>query len=258
MAALMVAGYALLTLAACVSVDGMLYYPQYGGRERPDDLRRVRQPDGGELAVLYLPNPDARFTLWYFHGNAEDLGDIQPRLRELHAAGFSVFAFDYPGYGWSDGTPSEKSIAAATHAARAYLRDELKISPAQTLLYGRSLGGGPAVTEAVEGGAAGLILENSFTSVYRVMTRWRLLPFDQFENLRKMPHVRCPVLVLHASDDRVIPVHHGRALFAAAAEPKRALWVDFAGHNDLRETARERYWQALRDFAGLCAADAQP
>jgi fermentation-respiration switch protein FrsA (DUF1100 family) len=88
-----------------------------------------------------------------------------------------------------------------------------------------------------------------------VVTRVPLLPFDQFKNLGKMARVKSPVLVLHGERDEVISFAHGRALFAAAAEPKRRLWVAGAGHNDLIEVAGERYWDALREFSAVCAAN---
>jgi len=248
-----VAVYVAIGLLANADAGGLLYQPQYGSFREVDGMRKIPGPDGGTLAVLYLPNPKARLTLWYFHGNAEDLGDIEPQLKRLHDAGFAVFAFDYPGYGLSDGHPSEKAIYAAARIARTYLRETLKVPAGQTLLYGRSLGGGPATQLATEERVAGLVLQSAFMSAYRVVTHWHLLPFDQFENLKKLPRVHCPVLVMHGRDDRVIPFYHGEALFAAAPEPKRCLWVDSAGHNDFVERAGDGYWQALRDFSALCA-----
>jgi len=80
------------------------------------------------------------------------------------------------------------------------------------------------------------------------MTQVRLMPFDRFVNLEKMPRLKCPVLVIQGTADEVIPFSHGQKLFAAAPEPKRRLWVEGAGHNNLLETAGETYWQALREL----------
>ena len=245
--------YVLGSLAACTMVDKALYYPNYGSRRAPTGLKKIKA-GGDDIAVLHLPNPQARFTLWFFHGNAEDLGDLEPFLLELRDKGYAVFALDYPGYGLSSGRPSEKSVYAAARAARKYLRDELRVPAEQTLLYGRSLGGGPAVQMAVEEAPAGLILQSAFASVYRVVTRWQVLPFDQFENVNKLPRVRCPVLVMHGQNDEVIPFRHGEALFAAAPEPKRSLWVAGAHHNDFLGAAGGKFWAALREFSDACAA----
>ena len=109
---------------------------------------------------------------------------------------------------------------------------------------------------ATEEPVGGLILQSSFTSVYRVVTRRRVLPFDYFENARKLPEVTSPVLVMHGESDEVIPFAHAGDLFAAANEPKRFLRVPGAGHNDFLAVAGRGYWDALREFTGLCVQHA--
>lgn len=238
-------------------VNRALYHPEYGSRRPPAGMQKIKADDGTEIAVLHLPNPKAQYTLWFFHGNAEALGDLEPFLVALRDSGFAVLAFDYPGYGLSGGTPSEETLYAAARAARQYLRTTLGVPADKTLIYGRSLGGGPATQMATEERTGGLILQSPFVSVFRVVTRWRILPFDQFENVRKIAKVSSPVLVMHGTADQVIPFRQGEAMFAAAAEPKRSLWVPGAGHNDFIDVAGQRHWEALREFAEVCAR-AQP
>ncbi|MBS0662464.1 MAG: alpha/beta hydrolase [Verrucomicrobia bacterium] len=254
---LVVAGYLALTAYAWLSVDDMLYLPNYGSRRAPRGAEKISLPDGSSISALFLPNPSARFTIWYFHANAEDLGDIAPRLHALHDLGFAVFAYDYPGYGESEGRPSEARIYAASAAALVTLTREHHVAPERVIAFGRSLGGGPAVELAANQPVAGLVLQSPFMSVYRVMTHWRLLPFDQFENLRKIGRVRCPVLVMHGRSDEVIPFSHGEAIFAAARTPKRSWWVDGAGHNDLEQVAGDRYWHEISAFAAGLASTGQ-
>lgn len=248
-AAVLVLAFVALTALAASIVDGMLYFPDYASRKEPANVIRIPTPDGGSLAAVYLPNPAAKHTVWFFHGNAEDLGSLEPFLRELHARGFSVFAYDYPGYGVSTGKPNEKAIYAANAVAARYLHETLKVPLSRVILVGRSLGGGPATDLATREPVAGLVLQSTFMSVYRVMTRVRLLPFDQFENLRKLPRVKCPVLVMHGTADEVIPFKHGEKLHAAARGTKSHLWIEGAQHNDFISVAGERYWSALREFA---------
>jgi abhydrolase domain-containing protein 17 len=246
-----VLGYLVVATSACSMVGSVLYYPNYGSRHAPAGLQKIRSGTD-EIAVLHLPNPNARFTVWFFHGNAEALGDLEPFLITLRDRGYSVFAFDYPGYGVSTGKPSEQSLYAAARAVGAHLRDVLHVPADRTIIFGRSLGGGPAMQMAAEDKPAGLILQSTFVSVFRVVTRWPLLPFDQFENLKKISRVRCPVLVMHGQSDEVIPFRHGEALLAAANEPKRALWVAGATHNDFVAVAGSRFWNALREFSDVC------
>ena len=241
--------YAAISVLTPLGVDSQMFFPSYASRREVAGTFRIPAGNGDTLAALYLPNPAAKHTIWYFHGNGQALGDVAPLLWEFHRRGYAVFAFDYPGYGVSSGQPSEKSLNAATQAAARYLRENLRVPLGQVILYGRSLGGGPSVEVATRERVAGLVLESTFLSVYRVKTRWRLLPFDQFENLRKLPRVASPVLVIHGRQDEVVSFPHGEALFAAAREPKQYYWVDDAGHNDLIGAAGDRYWQALRDFS---------
>jgi fermentation-respiration switch protein FrsA (DUF1100 family) len=94
-------------------------------------------------------------------------------------------------------------------------------------------------------------MESAFTSAFRVLTRYALLPYDKFLNLAKISNVRCPVLVIHGKRDRIIGFYHGQTLFAAANKPKISYWVDKAGHNDLALVAGSRYFEELRKFAEL-------
>jgi fermentation-respiration switch protein FrsA (DUF1100 family) len=242
--------YGAVCLIAWLAADSMIFVPQYGTRADPPAAVFIPQDDGSRLAVVHLLNPDAKRTIWYFHGNAEHLPDILPRLSELRDFGFSVFALEYPGYGTSGGAPSETRINASLDSGLAYLRTKLNVHPEALIVYGRSVGGGPAVEVARRERVAGLILESAFTSAYRVMTRWPVLLGDKFNNLGKLRQVDCPVLVIHGREDRVIPIRHGEALFAAARDPRSThLWVDAAGHNDLHQWSGDAYRKALLTFA---------
>jgi len=95
---------------------------------------------------------------------------------------------------------------------------------------------------------AGLVLVSPFTSAFRVVTKVKVLPFDRFDNLAKIGRVRCPVLIFHGTADDVIPFAHGQTLFAAANEPKRAVWIKGAKHNDIFEIAGERILREIGAF----------
>ena len=211
-------------------------------------LIRVRTDDGVDLAALRLENATARRTLIYSHGNGEDLGMIAPRLEALRDFGFDVVAYDYRGYGASGGRATADGVQRDLDAVYAYVRDTLRIPPERIVLYGYSVGSGPAVQLAAREPVAGLIVENGFVTAFRVVTRVPILPFDRFASGIAITQVRCPVLIIHATRDRVVPFSHGRKLFELAREPKRSLWVEGAGHGDIMEAAGERYWRELRWF----------
>ena len=159
-----------------------------------------------------------------------------------------MFAYDYQGYGTSDGTPTEQHAYDDEDAAYNYLVQTMHVQPDKIIAFGRSVGTGPATDLASRRHIAGLILQSPFLSAFRVMTRVSIFPFDRFNNLRKIKKVHCPVLIIHGTADTVINVAHGKELFAAANEPKQALWVEGANHNDVELVAGSRYTNSLRAF----------
>jgi len=248
--------YGGVTLVAAALADRLIFLPpppSYGADAA--DLVRLATAAGDTVAALYLPVPDAPLAVLFAHGNAEDLGDLGPYLDAYRASGVSVLALDYPGYGTSTGTPSEAGAYAAADAAYDFLADRLP-GGGRIVTHGRSLGGAVMVDVAARRPVAGLVIESSFVSAYRVMTRIPLLPVDQFRSLRKLSAVDAPVLVVHGTADEVVAPWHGRRLAEAVpAARRRTFWVEGAGHNDLLGVAGAAYWSALRSFfEGLGAA----
>ncbi len=229
----------------------MIFLPQPSSYPDTDEVIKLPVTAKEQISALYLPNPNAMFTLLYIHGNAEDLGDIRPRLEQLQQSGFSVFAYDYRGYGTSDGQPSEQNAYEDVKQVYLYLTQTLGVNPNRLLVQGRSLGGGSAVYLATQYPVAGVILESTFTSTFRVVVPIPILPFDKFTNLQRLPQIHVPILVIHGEADSVIPIAQGRQLYAAASAPKQMLWVPSAGHNNVPQIAGERYYQALTAFQNL-------
>ncbi|HEY9652779.1 MAG TPA: alpha/beta hydrolase [Coleofasciculaceae cyanobacterium] len=248
--------YACVCLYVFFTADSKIFLPQPSSYQDTREIIKLTSPDNIQISALYLPNQASRYTILFSHGNAEDLGDIQPVLEQLHRIGFSVLAYDYRGYGTSQGTPSEHNAYRDIDAAYNYLTQNLGIPSQQIIAYGRSVGGGPTVDLAVRKPIAGLILESAFTSAFRVVVPFPILPFDKFRNIDKIKTVKCPVLVMHGKADDIVPFQHGQRLFAVAPEPKRYLWVDEASHNDLMWVTGDRYAATLKEFAELLQASA--
>ena len=98
--------YVLVGLWAFFFTDRLIFLPRPSSYSDNGDFIELASGAGVKIAGVYLPNPEARYTILYSHGNAEDLGDILPRLRDLRDIGFAVFAYDYRGYGLSEGRPT--------------------------------------------------------------------------------------------------------------------------------------------------------
>src|SRR5215813_14862862 len=213
--------YLSLAIYALFFSDSAIFPPHPSSYRDTTDILKLKSGNGSMISALYLPNPSAAFTLLVSHGNAEDLGDDREWLEDLRNAGFSVLAYDYQGYGTSQGKPAEKTAYEDEIAAYEYLTHELKTLPEHIIIFGRSVGSGPAVHLAARRPAAALILQSPFVSAFRVLTRIPLLPFDKFPNYKEIGRVHCPVLIIHGSSDRVIDAWHGQELFALANQPKR-------------------------------------
>jgi fermentation-respiration switch protein FrsA (DUF1100 family) len=246
---LLAAIYISLVLFAVFLSDSMIFLPHPSSYKDSPEVLKITTASGKEIAALYLPNPAARFTLLVSHGNAEDLGDDRYWLEDLRHAGFSVFAFDYEGYGTSEGKPSEKAAYEDEAAAYDYLAIKLKTPPDHIIIFGRSVGTGPATYIAARRPSAGLILQSPFVSAFRVLTRIPLLPFDRFPNYKNIRHVHVPVLIMHSRADSVIAPWHGQKMFELANEPKQAYWVQSADHNEMDMVPG--YLESLQKFAAM-------
>jgi hypothetical protein len=252
---------ALLYVALCGDAlffaDSLIFQPQRSSYADNPGILKITSGNGKKISAVYLPNPDARFTLLVSHGNAEDLGDIRKWLEDMRQAGFSVFAYDYQGYGTSEGKPSEKAAYEDESAAYDFLALNLGTPPDHIILFGRSIGTGPAVQLATRRPAAGLVLQSPFLSAFRVLTRVPLLPFDRFPNYKRINHVHCPVLIMHGTKDSIIGIWHGKKLFELANEPKQFVAVAGADHNDTSPAITRMFNRALGQFASTLDSRAE-
>ena len=237
----------ILLIVICFA-ERMIFFPQPAAYSDDSQLIRIETPGGERICAVHLQNPDAEFTVLVSHGNAEDIGTGMDILEAFVRRGYSVFAYDYRGYGLSEGRPSEKNTYGDIEAAYGYLVNELKVPPERIIVLGRSIGGGPSTYLAVRKPVAALIMESSFVSAFRVSTVVGLLPFDKYNNISRIDKINCPLLVIHGADDSIVAPWHSRKLLEKAKEPKLHLWVEGAGHNDLNWVAGETYWQAMRDL----------
>jgi fermentation-respiration switch protein FrsA (DUF1100 family) len=232
-----------------LSISAIMFHPpppSYGW-DAPNliNIGSSHQP----LAARWMPQTNATHTVLYFHGNAEDLEDVRSTLHLIHSTGVSVFAIDYPGYGCSSGKPTEKSCYATADRAYTYLTTTLQQPASAIIVYGRSIGSGPACYLAEKYPLAGLVLDSGFMSIFRVATRSGILPFDPFPNIARMPHITCPKFFFHGKQDQTIPFYHASELERCARPPKTHYWVEKGDHNDLLDcVGEEHYTTLLRQF----------
>ena len=245
-------GY-LILVALMFVLQRSLLYP--GAKERPSrasyqagDYREVttRTEDGLELHHWYLePSGEGRPVVVVFHGNGGHYGHRAAKYRALAEAGFGLFLASYRGYGGNPGRPSEDGLSADARSVLQWLSDE-GVPSSRLVIYGESLGSAVAVRMAAEEELGALVLEAPMSSIAEVAqshywylpARWLLL--DKWNSMARIDKVAEPILVVHGGRDGVVPQRFGRKLFAAAHEPKEALWLEAGGHNNLWEFAEVR------------------
>jgi len=214
--------------------------------------------DGVRLHGWWLRRPEALGTVLYFHGSGGNLAEHVEALQAVSRLPVHVFAFDYRGYGRSEGAPSEVGLFRDGRAALRHLTRELEQPPQSVLLYGHSLGGAVAIDTALHHPAAGLVVQSSFTDV-KGMARalFPSLPLhwvarNRFRSIDKVGRLELPKLFVHGTADAKVPPDHSRALYEAAAEPKELLLVEGAEHGDVHRRGGLSYLDRLQRFLIEC------
>ncbi|GMI63877.1 hypothetical protein like AT1G32190 [Hibiscus trionum] len=193
---------------------------------------------GNKIVGFYLRNPCARLTVLYSHGNAADLGQLHDLFVQLKAnLRVNLMGYDYSGYGASTGKPSESNTYADIEAVYQCLQTEYGISQEDLILYGQSVGSGPTLHLAAKlPRLRGVVLHSGILSGLRVLCHVKFtFCYDIFENINKVKKVKCPVLVIHGTDDDVVNWLHGNGLWKKAREPYEPLWVKGGGHCNLEQ-----------------------
>lgn len=234
--------YALLCAGVWLFQERLVFFPGPPPRQTPavvglpyEEVELVTSDDV-RLHAWYLPTPGADAAVLVSHGNG---GTIEHRLHLAQAfvgMGHAVLLYDYRGYGQSAGRPEEAGTYLDAEAAYDFLIAK-EFAPERVVSYGESLGGAVALELALRRDVGALVTESAFTSVLDMgeeVYPWlpvRLLGHIEYDSLAKIERVDVPYLAIHSPADEIVPVAHGRALFARAPEPKA--WLETSGgHND--------------------------
>ncbi|MHC5139905.1 MAG: alpha/beta hydrolase [Planctomycetota bacterium] len=237
----------------------MLYQPMRAVSYTPTDVGlgfeavSLTTSDGVTLAGWYVPAAEAERTVLFCHGNAGNISHRLDSLKIFHELGLNCLIVDYRGYGDSTGKPTEIGTKIDILAGFQWLIEEKGMRPEEIILFGRSLGGSIAATIARDINPAGLVLESAFTSFDDVGAHYypwlpvRLFSRFNYNTVEAVKQVTCSVLVIHSSDDEIIPYKFGQEIFAAANEPKQ--FADLKGtHNEGFYNHNGLYKQIWQDW----------
>jgi len=247
-AAIAVAAYLCIITIMYVTQRNLMYHPDKNlGRPMDSGLPEMvavnlTNDEGQKVVSWYKSASTNKPTLVYFHGNAGNIGDRHDKVRPFLDHGIGVMLVGYRGYGNNAGNPTEEGLYSDAALALDFL-SRTGIMPDHWVLYGESLGSGIAVEMAQRIGtvspAAALILEAPFSSMADAgKNHYPWLPVnvllkDRYDSISKIKSVNTPLLILHGTADKVVPIELGRKLFNTAVDPKSVHWISGAGHDDL-------------------------
>jgi len=203
-------------------------------------------------------------TVLFSHGNAGNIADRLDRVLRWRELGADFLLYDYRGYGKSTGSPDEEGTYRDGRAAYDYLVRDRHIDPARLILMGESLGCAVSIQLAIERKAAGLAIEAPFASIAQMANAiYPFLPLGSFirtryENVKKVPQLKMPLLVVQGTKDEVIPVAQGKMVFDAAPQPKQYLAIEGAHHNDVYVVGGPGYRRVLLEFISRATPPAAP
>ena len=189
---------------------------------RGERLITVTASDVGDIKAIYqAPPTDAAPVILFFHGNGSAAHYYSNYFDDFQRWGYGYLAAEYPGYAGSPGTPTEDSLLRAGQAHYDALIAR-GISPEQIYIFGHSLGAAVAVNTAKNNPTKALILGAPFLSMQDMARRQmpffptRYLIKDTYRSDKRIAEVDVPIIILHGTDDGVIPIAAGKALYALA------------------------------------------
>jgi fermentation-respiration switch protein FrsA (DUF1100 family) len=207
----------------------------------------------GKVEAWYLPptkvfdNQPAPLVI-FAHGNAERIDFCTQEQLQFTLWGMGVLLVEFPGYGRSQGKPSQTSITETFITAYDLMAGRKDVDASKIILYGRSIGGGAVCSLLKHRRAAAVILMSTFTSVRSFASRYLVPAFlvrDPFDNLSALKAFQGPLLILHGKHDEVIPYAHGNALYQAS--PNARFLSYECGHNDCPPDW-SRFWEDVEGF----------
>lgn len=256
----------ILWLTGCISLDFAVFpavevdaYTLDFEHVPPELVEEVRfDAEGVELAGVWVRQEGGAPPMIFWHGYNDNLDAYTPRLDYYWQWGrWDVFAFDYRGYGTSDGTPDEAGVLEADGlAAVRYVSEVTGVPPEEIPWVTLSLGASAAAHTNDEIPAAGVVYESMYASADHVLDDSVGMDLPQgwflagsYDNVEAIRHVVSPVFVVHGTADDFIPATHAGEIYAAAPDNPKQLWQpDGVGHSDVITVMPDEYEARVIEF----------
>lgn len=244
--------------------DKLLFFPTKDFYEDPQSILEVKKSDlyipyekGKKLHCWYFEKRESELLVIVSHGNAGNISYRGPLIELLLQQGLSVCAYDYRGYGKSDGKPTINGVCEDGLAVFDYLVEKKNIDPEKIIVYGESLGGGISCYIASKRKCGFIILQSTFSSLPSVAKKVMpvfyvvpgiLLPKNKMDNISVLEKKHPPLLIVHGTDDEVIPFSEALKLNKKVIEPKQFVPIKSAGHNNIYPTYSKELGSIISEF----------
>lgn len=218
---------------ALASQRSLIFRPTREERGTPADLGMpfetlsLQAESFGSVRAWWVSRDNPQAAVILFPGRGVNISYELDAIYYLWQLDASVLAVDYPGFGTSQGQPSEQACYATASAAWQELTEHRSVMPENVILYGRSLGAAVAAWLAARVNCRGLVFHGGFPSLPRAaqshLPAWSVNLFCRttLDAERWIAQCTCPLLVLHAKDDRLVPLTLAKSVFDRAKGPKR-------------------------------------
>jgi fermentation-respiration switch protein FrsA (DUF1100 family) len=231
--------------------DRLFYFPSRDQPYTPEKYGvkyedvNFKSADGTELHGWFLPCKEgvkkAKATIVFSHGNAGSIAYHYGFIDWLMPAGYNVLLYDYRAFGKSKGTLSRKGIIEDVTAAFKYVASRKDVDPTKLVSFSHSLGGAKSVVALAMQPIKGLravITDGTFAS-YKDMAMQKAgqvganLTTDNYSTINYIDKLApIPLLIVHGTQDRTVPVGQAEKLFKKAKEPKTYFKIEDGSHTN--------------------------
>ena len=243
-------------------IKGVLFMPPLKKNDISDDDDNQENDEnevlldtahGNKIKLIKHIINKAYMYLLISHGNAENIKIVHRWVKDYlsNFVNVNIILYEYTGYGDDQDqfSCSEQYCYNDSEAAYNYITNELNVPPERIILFGRSLGSGPACYLAEKYPVGGLFLNSGFMSVFRIVFKFRwTLPGDMFPNIDRIQNIKCPVCIVHSVKDEIVPFYHARAMYEKSVNKFPPLFIDGTTHNNIDKNSDDVFKHMQKFF----------
>ena len=221
----------------------LIFRPKRLDKAKPLDLSIPHEelfldtPDGSSKihGVFFPASGDSKGMVLYFHGNSANLMRWSQYAEDFTQRGYDILQIDYPGFGKSDGAPTEEALYHSAELARQWAEE--RVSSESVIIYGRSIGCVPASYIAARYHCQQLVLETPFYSLKDLFEHHPLYryvaPIYRMPVYEYVSHVKHSVSIFQGTKDRIVPLRSAARLKEVLKEGDNFFVIPGGRHKDL-------------------------